>query len=141
MNSTLNPPLLELTLRPDLGILLGRWGYQPEARELAACYQRLATEALATGCRFWLQDLRQRTVNDPATTQWLLTEFFPDMAQRLGGRLYVAYLFGPALHQHIVETPDYAPPSAYDERPYALDFFEHEGTAIQWLQIHQHWQA
>jgi hypothetical protein len=105
------PPLLELTLRPDLGILLGRWQYQPaEPATLLPCYQELADMAVAAHCRFWLQDLRRRTTTDPHTKRWLLEEYYPGVARRLGQRLYVAYLFSPALHRQIVEAPDYAPP-------------------------------
>jgi len=69
------PPLLELTPRPDLGVLLGRWQYQPEQpAALRPCYQQLAELALATNCRFWLQDLRRRATSDPETKRWLLEE-------------------------------------------------------------------
>ena len=131
-------PLLSLALRADLDVLLGRWGHEPAAAaELPACYARLTDMALASGCRFWLQDLRRRAANDPETTRWLLTEYFPSMSRQLGGRLYVAYLFSPALHQHILQSPDYAPPEAFADRPYSLNFFGDEGAAIQWLQSKQ----
>ncbi len=133
-----NLPLLELTLRPDLDVLFGRWHYQPDTpAELRPCYQELADLALSTGCRFWLQDLRRRSSPDEETKRWLLGEYYPGVARRFGQRLFVAYLFSPAIHQLIVEAPDYAPPQAYDEKPYALDFFGSEGAAIQWLQAHQ----
>ena len=122
-------PLLELTSRPDLGILLGRWRQQPaQPLALRRSYQQLADQALATGCRFWLPDLRRRVSPD---------EYYPDVARRLGGRLYVAYLFSPAMHRQILDAPDYAPPEAYDGAPYALNFFGDEGAAIQWLQAQQ----
>ncbi len=132
------PPLLELTPRPDLGVLLSRWHYQPETpAALRPCYQELADVAVATNCRFWLQDLRRRESPDQATKRWLLDEYYPDVTRRLGQRLFVAYLFSPALHRLIVEAPDYAPPEAYSNTPYALDFFGSEGDAIAWLQMHQ----
>ena len=59
------------------------------------------------------------------------------MARQLGQRLYVAYLFTPALHRQIVEAPDYAPPEAYHGLPYALILFGEEGAAIRWLQAQQ----
>ena len=131
-------PLLELTPRPDLGILLGRWHYQPaQPAELRPCYQELADLALATGCRFLLQDLRRRASPDQETKRWLLEHYYPSVAQRMGQRLFVAYLFSPAMHTQIVEAPDYAPPEAYNNAPFALDFFGNEGAAIQWLQAHQ----
>ncbi|MFD1870851.1 hypothetical protein [Hymenobacter bucti] len=132
------PPLLELTLRPDLDVLLGRWHYQPQhPAELRPCYQQLADLALATGCRFWLQDLRRRASPDQQTKRWLIDEYYPEVARRLGQRLFVAYLFSPEMHRQIVEAPDYAPPEAYHQAPFALDFFGNEGTAVQWLQTHQ----
>lgn len=130
-------PLLDLALRPDLNILVGRWGYQPEPSALAAAYEHLTTAAQDNDCRFWLQDIRRRTLNDPATTQWLLTEYFPGMAQRLGGRLYVAYLVGPALHHHILAEPGFQPATAYADRPFTIDFFGDEGLATQWLAAQQ----
>ena len=130
-------PLLDLSLRDDLDILVGRWGYQPEVAALAATYRQLTAEALATGCRFWLQDIRRRTFNDPATSTWLLTEYFPDMAQRLGGRLAVAYLVGPTLHQSIVSQPGFVTADGYDGKPFVISFFGDEGAAIQWLQAQQ----
>ncbi|MDJ0364477.1 hypothetical protein QMK33_04880 [Hymenobacter sp. H14-R3] len=134
----LHPPLLELTPRPDLDILLGRWRYQPEQpAALRPCYYQLADQALATGCRSWLQDLRRRTSPDQQTKRWLLDEYYPEVARCLGQRLFVAYLFSPAMHRQIVAAPDYAPPEAYGNTPYALDFFGNEGAAIQWLQAHQ----
>ncbi|MBF9221695.1 hypothetical protein [Hymenobacter ruricola] len=137
MTSEIPTPLIEFLYRDDLDILVGRWGYQPDPRELPAVYQQMTDQALAKNARFWLQDIRRRTVNDPSTTEWLLTKFFPDMAQRLGGRLYIAYLVGPALHESIVKQPGYVPAEAYDGKPFATSFFGDEGAAIRWLQIQQ----
>ena len=130
-------PLLQLAHRPDLDILLGRWAYQPAPQELPTVYQRMETVALAEHCRFWLQDIRRRTFNDPHTTEWLLNDFFPRMARHLGGRLFVAYLVGPTLHEAIVRQPGFVSAEAYDDKPFALSFFGDEGAAIRWLQIQQ----
>ena len=129
--------LLQLTNRPDLGILVGRWGYQPEPHELPPMYQQIEALALQERSRYWLQDIRRRTLNDPHTTQWLLNSFFPDMARRLGGRLFVAYLVGPTLHQTIVSQPGFVSAEAYDSKPFVVSFFGDEGTAIRWLQAQQ----
>jgi hypothetical protein len=56
------------------------------------------------------------------------------MAHVLGGRLYVAYLVGPALHDAIVSQPDYISAEASDDQPFAVSFFGDEGAAVQWLQ-------
>lgn len=137
MNPDSSPMLLHLTPRLDLGILVGRWGFQPDPALLPAAYEALTAEALATGCRFWLQDIRRRTLNDPQTTTWLLQTYFPDMAARLGGRLYVAYLVGPTLHQLIVSQPDFILPAGYENTPHVVAFFGDEGAAMHWLQAQQ----
>lgn len=131
--------LLELTFRADLDVLLGRWRYQPaHPAALRPCYEHLADMALATGCRFWLQDLRRRAAPDQETKRWLLEDYYPGLARSFGQRLYVAYLFSPDMHRQIVEAPDYAPAEAYLGKTYLLDFFGDEGAAIQWLQSWQH---
>lgn len=137
MMPDLTPPLLQLAHRPDLDVLVGRWGYQPEPHELPALYQQVEATALQERSRYWLQDIRRRTLNDPRTTDWLLNSFFPDMARRLGGRLFVAYLVGPTLHQSIVSQPDFVSAEAYDSKPFVVSFFGDEGTAMQWLQAQQ----
>lgn len=125
--------LLHLSYRPDLAILIGRWGYQPTFAELPNQYERLAAAALQHGARRWLQDIRRRNLSDPYTTQWLLTEYFPDMAEQLAGPLRVAYLVGPTLRGLIEAGPDFQPLSTYKGRPFIIDFFGEEGAAIQWL--------
>ena len=134
MSDDASPPLLQLAYRADLHVLVGRWGYQPAPHELPPVYQQVQALALAHDCRCWLQDIRRRTLNDPSTTRWLLQDFFPGMARRLGGRLYVAYLVGPTLHEAIVSQPDFVAAEAYDGQPFAVSFFGDEGAAMQWLQ-------
>jgi hypothetical protein len=125
--------LLQTTYRPDLNLLVGRWGYQPAPELLPRAYEHLTQTVLATGCRYWLQDIRRRTFNDPGITRWLLTEYFPQMAAKLGGRLHVAYLTGPTLLEAIVNGPGYLLPSAYQTKPFVVAFFSNEGDAMQWL--------
>ena len=134
MSDDASLPLLQLTYRPDLNVLVGRWSHQPEPHELPPVYKEVQATAVEHGCRFWLQDIRRRTLNDPGTTRWLLQDFFPGMAHQLGGRLYVAYLVGPALHDAIVNQPDYVSAESYDGQPFAVSFFGDEGAAMQWLQ-------
>ena len=136
MNSNAPSTLLQLDYRPDLNILVGRWGYQPAPHELPLVYQQVEELAIEANCRFWLQDIRRRTLNDPQTTRWLFKDFFPNMARRLGGRLYVAYLVGPALHEAIVQQPGYVSAESYDGQPFAISFFGDEGEAMRWLQAH-----
>ncbi|NVO84033.1 hypothetical protein [Hymenobacter terrestris] len=124
--------LLQLTFRADLDLLVGRWTHQPEPALLPAAYQQLTHAALAHNCRYWLQDIRRRIVNDPAITRWLLAEYFPDMARRLAG-LRVAYLTSPALLAHIMADPTFKPVEYYDSQPYQIHFFGDEGAAVAWL--------
>ncbi|MBF9142648.1 hypothetical protein [Hymenobacter properus] len=137
MNSDIPAPLLDFSYRADLDILVSRWAYQPDPHELPAAYRQMCEAAVRDQARFWLQDIRRRTLNDPGTTNWLLNKFFPEMANRLGGRLYIAYLVGPALHESIVSHPGYVSAEAYDDKPFATSFFNDEGAAIRWLQIQQ----
>ncbi len=127
------PELLSLTYRADLAVLIGRWGYQAEEAELPAEYARLEAAALAHGARRWLQDIRRRSLNYPDTSRWLLAEFFPNIARRLGGQLRVAYLVSPALQAHIYAEPTFVPLEAYAGRPFAVGFFGDEGAATEWL--------
>lgn len=129
--------LLHTTYRPDLDLLVGRWGYQPAPELLPCAYEHLTEQALAAGGRFWLQDIRRRAFNDPDITRWLLAEYFPQMAVRLGGRLHVAYLTGPVLLEAITAGPNFLQPSAYDTKPYVIAFFSNEGEAMQWLHQEQ----
>jgi len=100
---------------------------------LPAQYERLTASALAHGARHWLQDIRRRTLNDPATTRWLLTDYFPNLAGRLSGQLRVAYLVSPTLHAHILAESDFAAIETYVGKPFAVGFFGDEGAAVAWL--------
>ena len=137
MSTEYPSPLLNFAYRADLDILVGRWGYQPDPRELPAVYQQLTDVALenraGSGCRTFAA--APSTTPPPRTGCSAST--FPDMARRLGGRLFVAYLVGPALHEAIISQPDYVSAEAYDDKPYAISFFGDEGAAIRWLQIQQ----
>ncbi|UOQ73287.1 hypothetical protein [Hymenobacter cellulosilyticus] len=129
--------LLHLVYRPDLNIFVGRWGYQPEIEQLPAVYEELRRLGEESGCRFWLQDIRRRSFNDPATTQWLLTDFFPAIGRRLGGQLCVAYLASPTLKEAIMAGPSFRSPEFYDQEPFVVAFFGDEGEAISWLHERQ----
>jgi hypothetical protein len=97
-------------------------------------YEELTAVSRHENCRFWLQDLRRRTLNDPHITTWLLTDYFPARARQLGGRLCGTYLVGPLLHQHILSDPAFVPVSAYADKNFVVAFLGDEGEAIQWLQ-------
>jgi hypothetical protein len=127
------PELLHLSYQEESGLLVGRWGYQPARTQLATAYDHLYETALACRARRWLQDIRLRTLPDPYTTQWLFSEFYPDISQQLGGQLRVAYLVEPRLRGLIEAGPDFQPLSSYEGRPFIINFFGEEQAAIAWL--------
>lgn len=133
MASEFSTDLLQISHRPDLDLLVGRWSYQPEPTELPATYAQLSRAALACNSRRWLQDIRRRTLNDAQTTSWLLGTYFPGMARQLGGRLHVAYLTSPSLMQVILSSPGFLAPDAYANQPFGVAFFTDEGEAMNWL--------
>ena len=129
--------LMPTTYRPDLGILVSRWTHQPPSVQLRPVYEELAQLGLQHQVRFWLQDIRHRTFNDPEVTRWLLDTYFAAMADRLGGRLHVAYLASPALLNAIIHSPDFLPAAAYKSQPFVISFFTAEGDAFGWLVAEQ----
>jgi len=133
MHTAPTTELLHLTYQADQALLVGRWGYQPDPIELATAYEQLFAMALRCHARRWLQDIRRRTLPDPYTMQWLFTEFYPDIAQQLGGQLRIAYLVGPMLRGLIEAGPDFQPLSSYAGRPFIVNFFGEEQDAIAWL--------
>jgi len=126
------PALLHLHFQVHDGLLISRWGYQPAQAELAPAYDQLYEAALECRAWRWLQDIRQRTLPDPYTTQWLFGEFYPDLAQQLGS-LRVAYLVGPELRGLIEAGPDFQPLASYAGKPFIVNFFGDEPAARAWL--------
>ena len=133
MSSPRLADLMPTTFRPDLGILVSRWTQQPPPAQLRPVYDELTELALHHQARYWLQDIRHRAYNDPEITRWLLDTYFLDMATRLGGRLHVAYLASPVLLDAIRSSPGFVPIEAYQHQPFAVNFFNAEGTAYDWL--------
>lgn len=125
--------LMPTTYRPDLGILVSRWTQQPPPAQLRPIYDELTALALEHKARFWLQDIRHRASNDPEITRWLLDTYFLEMAGRLGGRLHIAYLASPVLLDAIRAAPDFVSVGAYQYKPFAINFFNAEGAAYDWL--------
>lgn len=118
--------------RPDLNVFVSRWDYQPDAALLPPAYEHLTREALHCGCRYWLQDIRRRTLHEPAAVHWLLDTYFPQLATRLGGQLVVAYLTSPTL-QEAIQSTVYPLPSAYSTEHFLINFFTDEADAVRWL--------
>ncbi|TGE19749.1 hypothetical protein [Hymenobacter elongatus] len=124
---------LQLIHRPELQMLIARWMRQTTAEEMRAGYQHLLRTALEHNCRLWLVDARRRDHSNKEGTPWMIETFFPQVAQRMGPSVYMAYLFAPA-HLRDIEA-DAAVPTLhfFDDRPYHLQRFLEERTAMEWL--------
>lgn len=124
-------PLVELSYRPDLRILVVRWLGATTDDEIRRLYRYLE-HANAPACRFWLLDARRRPSSSPVITRWVFDEFAPHMARLLGGRLYFSYLISP-LHLLDAESFRRIEESAGAELPYRLHYASQEGEATEWL--------
>ena len=128
-----SPDYFHLVARPELGVLIGRWQRQPTLEELQAGYHALLAAAEATASRFWLVDARRRDNANQQGTPWMMSVFFPLVATRLPGRVYMAYVFTPS-HLADLEADTSVPPLTYfDQRPYHVQRFTSEQPAMTWL--------
>ncbi|MBF9219476.1 hypothetical protein [Hymenobacter ruricola] len=124
---------LQYQFRPDLQVLVGRWLRQPTEAELHAGYQRLLEVAEACGARLWLVDARRRDHANQQGTAWMMEHFLPQLPQRLGRPVHMAYLFMPT-HLYELEHDATVPPLTYFEgREYHVERFTEEQAAMQWL--------
>jgi hypothetical protein len=134
-DSPVSPALdyLQYQYRADLQVLVGRWLRQPTDKELRAGYYCLLEAAVAHKARLWLVDTRRRDHATQQSTPWMMAEFMPRLPQRLGGPVYLAYLFMPA-HLQELERDVAVPPLTYFEgRAYCIARFTEEQAAMQWL--------
>ena len=126
----------ELTFREDLRVLLARWLRPISSAELQRSYEALLAMAAPHRCRFWLLDLRRRGTSTEDDTHWVLEIFLPQLAPRLGGRIYLAFLVSP-VHLAVIDQESGAPLVANAHCHARL--FTEEGLASAWLaRRHQH---
>ena len=122
---------LALRYRSDLHVLVGRWQRPVSEAELKQGYQAMLRAAQQTNCPFWQLDLRIRQAVTPAATEWLLTEFLPQLLDPLPGSMCLGYLVRPAhLAQEIPQLP-----ASLGVR---VAFFVEEGPLHDWLSQCQH---
>ncbi|UOQ80535.1 hypothetical protein [Hymenobacter sp. 5414T-23] len=93
--SEVQPDYLTISYRPDLEVLVGRWMRQVSFSEMCQGYYLLLQAAERHQCRQWLIDVRRRYNTDREGAHWMVTEFLPTVAPRLGGRTHLAYLLAP----------------------------------------------
>lgn len=125
-------PLIELSYRPDLHILVVRWLATAEEAELKRIYQAIEA-ADEHRCRFWLIDARRRDKFVPVITKWLFEEFGPAVASRLGGPLHFSYLVAPS---HMMGAQEFLQSEELrlgPGLPYRLHYAGEEGEATNWL--------
>lgn len=124
-------PLVELSYRPDLRILVVRWLGVTTDEEIRQLYHHLQ-QVNTTQCRFWLLDARRRPSSSSGVTRWVFDEFAPPLARQLGGPLYFSYLISPL---HLVDAEGFrrVAESAGQTLPYRLHYASQEGEATDWL--------
>lgn len=85
-------------------------------------------------CRFWLVDARRRdNGTNGQNVSWMMDTFFPQMVARLGQPVFIAYLFAPSHLHDIIADPAIPSLSYFDNRPYRVERFIEERTALEWL--------
>lgn len=121
---------VELTLREDLGTLLGRWLREVSPAEVQQGYEATLRVAAPQKVRYWLLDLRRRGTISEDSTQWVLSTFLPRLTPLLGGRVYLAFLMSPA-HLSNVDQENGAP--LVSNADCHVRLFSDEGQATDWL--------
>ncbi|UOQ55007.1 hypothetical protein [Hymenobacter cellulosivorans] len=126
-------PLVDLSYRPDLHILVMRWLNTVEEAEAKRIYQAVEVTAEDQECRFWLIDARRRPSFNATVTQWVFEELAPNVVGRFGGPLHFSYLVSP---EHLAGAQEFLRTHVTPHRaalPYRLHYATDEGTATQWL--------
>lgn len=125
-------PLVDLSYRPDLHVLVVRWMGVTTDDETRLVYRHLG-QVDAHQCRYWLLDARRRPSSGQAVTRWMLEEFAPLVSVRLGGPLYFSYLISPSHLAAAEEFRQEARAPHVAGLPYRLHYASQENNAIDWL--------
>ncbi len=122
---------MQITHRPDLGQLAGRWLRSVTEAELHQGYEALRAAALHHRCGYWLIDSRRRTNRGFNGPEWVTSHFLPRMQRELGGPLCVCFLVLPN-YLHALPGGS-AAPEAGPGGPVRFARFLDEGAANAWL--------
>ncbi|RAK67970.1 hypothetical protein [Hymenobacter edaphi] len=128
-----SPEFLQIVYRVELNVLVGRWMQPVTADELRGGYLALLEAASTRQCRWWLVDGRRRLHSHKADSRWMMDEFFPQLAPRLGGKVYLAYLFTPTHLEELQADASVPKLTYFDDRPYQVQRFIEEQAAMRWL--------
>ncbi|MBX0291152.1 hypothetical protein K3G63_11910 [Hymenobacter sp. HSC-4F20] len=126
-----------ITARPDLGILVARWTADAPATELRAQYATILASAQQHQLSRWLLDVRRRDQLDPEIGQWTTHVFYPEVARVLAPLpVRLGVLCSPArlaIYNQAADQHQFLSYGLAAERPYQLQLFIEEGTALAWL--------
>ncbi|MCC3156300.1 hypothetical protein LJ737_03575 [Hymenobacter sp. 15J16-1T3B] len=128
-----SPDFLQIVYRVELGVLVGRWMQPVTPEQLQTGYAALLDAASAWQCRWWLIDGRRRTHSHKGDSRWMMDAFFPQLASRLGGKAYLAYLFTPSHLQELEAAAEVPKLEYFNDLPYQVERFIEEQPAMQWL--------
>lgn len=131
------PDYLTLTYRSDLNFLVARWMRPVSGAETREGYQLILAAAQECNCPYWLLDGRRRLPADEETTQWGLTEFFPQLSQRLGMPVFLSQLLSPSYQLLTQALPMFQAAESDPVAPYHMRRFNDETQAVSWLQQQQ----
>jgi hypothetical protein len=129
-----SPPYLLINYEGRRRTLLGQWQRSVMPFEMHHGYAALLDVAQEYQCRRWLIDTSKRTSGiAPADVFWMLEVFFPQLAPRLGGTTYLAFLMAPSQLAGVLATPAIPPLPDDANQPYYLQRFTDEVEARRWL--------
>jgi hypothetical protein len=103
---------LQITYRPDLGQLAGRWLRSVSEAELQDGYAALRRAALHHGCGHWLIDARRRISRSYNGPEWVTSHYLPETQRALGQPLRVCFLVLPDYLASLPSSAHAAPPGS-----------------------------
>ncbi|MBC6610447.1 hypothetical protein H8B15_05915 [Hymenobacter sp. BT507] len=136
MDKLPSPDYLDLTYRADLDLLVARWMRHPCVAEMQHGYNLMLNAAASQGCVRWLIDARRRDHTNQSGIPWMMEVFYPQLANRLQGRVFLAFLLAPVHLQVLEADTSLLPLSYFDTLPYQIGRFLEERAAIAWLDSH-----
>ncbi|UOR04609.1 hypothetical protein MUN82_16875 [Hymenobacter aerilatus] len=131
-----SPEYLDLTYRADLNLLVSRWMRHPSVAEMQHGYNLMLNAAATHGCVRWLIDARRRDHANQSGIPWMIEVFYPQLASRLEGRVFLAFLLAPMHLQALESDTSLLPLSYFDTLPYQIGRFLEERAAMTWLDTH-----
>ncbi|RSK44960.1 hypothetical protein [Hymenobacter rigui] len=129
-----SPPYLHVNYEGRRRTLLGQWQRSVMPFEMHQGYACLLDAAQQYDCHYWLIDTTRRAAGIDATDVfWMLDVFFPQLAPRLGGTTYLAFLMAPNQLAGVLATPAIPPLPDGQNLAYYLQRFTDEAAARLWL--------